>query len=62
MRQRFEENRNVKDNVELTKILADSEKELFDKQHYQPIKCEAFKSSTISSNPTLEPADLQTVY
>lgn len=38
MRQRFEENRNVKDNVELTKILADSEKELFDKQHYQPIK------------------------
>lgn len=39
LRDRFDQNRNVKDVAKLQKILQESEKELFEKQHYQPIKC-----------------------
>lgn len=40
LRQRFEENRNVKDMRIAKQLLEDGEQELFEKQHYQPKKCE----------------------
>jgi hypothetical protein len=40
MRQRFEENRNIKDMRVAKQLLEDGEQELFNKQHYQPKKCE----------------------
>lgn len=39
LRQRFEENRNVKDMRVAKQLLEDGEQELFKKQHYQPKKC-----------------------
>ncbi|XP_073823512.1 NADH dehydrogenase (ubiquinone) B22 subunit [Musca autumnalis] len=38
LRQRFEENRNVTDMAKAAKLLAAGEQELFNTQHYQPIK------------------------
>lgn len=38
MRQRFEENRNVTDMAKAAQLLAAGEQELFNTQHYQPIK------------------------
>ncbi|XP_075149628.1 NADH dehydrogenase (ubiquinone) B22 subunit [Haematobia irritans] len=38
LRQRFEENRNVSDMAKAAKLLAAGEQELFNTQHYQPIK------------------------
>jgi len=40
LRQRFEENRDVKDMRVAKQLLEDGEQELFKKQHYQPKKCE----------------------
>lgn len=40
LRQRFEENRNIKDMRAAKQLLEDGEQELFEKQHYQPKKCE----------------------
>jgi NADH dehydrogenase (ubiquinone) 1 beta subcomplex subunit 9 len=40
LRQRFEENRNVKDMRIAKELLESGEQELFKKQHYQPKKCE----------------------
>lgn len=39
MRARFEENRKVKDMAKAAHLLAAGEQELFNTQHYQPIKC-----------------------
>ena len=39
LRDRFEQNRNLTDVAKLQKVLQESEKELHEKQHYQPIKC-----------------------
>merc|ERR1711911_578026 len=38
LRDRFEQNRNLTDVAKLQKVLQESEKELHEKQHYQPIK------------------------
>ena len=40
LRQRFEEKRNVKDMRIAKQLLEKGEQELFEKQHYQPKKCE----------------------
>lgn len=40
LRQRFEENRDVKDMRVAKQLLEEGEQELFNKQHYQPKKCE----------------------
>ena len=48
LRQRFEENRNVKDEITVAKLIASAENELFEKQHYQPIKCKS--SVTVLAN------------
>lgn len=40
LRQRFEENRDIKDMRVAKQLLEDGEQELFKKQHYQPKKCE----------------------
>jgi hypothetical protein len=40
LRQRFEENRNVRDMRVAKQLLEEGEQELFKKQHYQPKKCE----------------------
>jgi NADH dehydrogenase (ubiquinone) 1 beta subcomplex subunit 9 len=40
LRQRFEENRDIKDVRIAEQLLESGEQELFKKQHYQPKKCE----------------------
>ena len=40
LRQRFDENRNVSEPTAVKSLVAKAEQELFEKQHYQPIKCE----------------------
>jgi NADH dehydrogenase (ubiquinone) 1 beta subcomplex subunit 9 len=40
LRQRFEENRDIKDMRTAKQLLEKGELELFEKQHYQPKKCE----------------------
>jgi NADH dehydrogenase (ubiquinone) 1 beta subcomplex subunit 9 len=39
MRERFDQNRNIVDFRRAQQIVAEGEKELFEKQHYQPKKC-----------------------
>lgn len=39
LRARFDENKNVKDARQAQKLLIDGERELFEKQHFQPKKC-----------------------
>lgn len=46
LRQRFEENRNVTDMAKAAKLLAAGEQELFNTQHYQPIKRKLRRAKT----------------
>uniref|UniRef100_A0A182M5J7 NADH dehydrogenase [ubiquinone] 1 beta subcomplex subunit 9 n=1 Tax=Anopheles culicifacies TaxID=139723 RepID=A0A182M5J7_9DIPT len=39
MRARFDQHRNEKDPAKVAQLLTDGERELFEKQHYQPKKC-----------------------
>ena len=41
MRARFDQHRNEKDPAKVAQLVADGERELFEKQHYQPKKCTA---------------------
>lgn len=42
MRARFDENKDVKDLRLAKKLLEDGERELFENQHVQPVKCKLF--------------------
>lgn len=42
MRARFDENKCLTDMGKAKQLIADGERELFEKQHYQPKKCESF--------------------
>jgi hypothetical protein len=51
MRQRFEENRDLKDMRKVKEMLALGEEELFLSQHYQPLKCTDYERNYLVVNP-----------
>lgn len=39
LRAQFDANKNLTDGVKVQKLVEDGENQLFEKQHYQPLKC-----------------------